>query len=131
MKYITEILEEANKDINSIKAHVGNNYLRNLMECAYLPERKLPLPEGEPPYTKNSLHESQLAGALWQIAKKMDVMLRKDIKPIQRERVFIQAPESVDAKSAKLLMAVKDQNIPTLYPSLTYQALVEVGYFKE
>lgn len=129
-KYISEILSAADKDINTIKQHIGNNYLRKLMECAYIADKKMILPEGDPPYTPSTLHESQVSGAFWQVAKKLDVFLRADVKPFMREKSFIGALESVSASDAKILLAVKDQALYKIYPNLTYQNLVNVGYFQ-
>ena len=129
-RFISEILDSANKDIKSIMAHVGNNYLRNLMEAAYLSDKKFLLPEGDPPYKASTLHESQLSGAFWQVAKKIDVFRRPDVKSLLREKSFIGALESLSVSDAKILLAVKDQKLESIYPNLTYGALIEVGYFK-
>jgi hypothetical protein len=128
--YVSDILEAANKDIKTIMAHAGNNYLRNLMESAYLSDKKFILPEGDPPYKEQTLHKSQLAGAFWQVARKLDVFRRADVKSLMREKSFIGALESVCAEDAKILLAIKDQKLERIYPALTYGALRDVGYFK-
>lgn len=129
MAYIKEILESANRDINTLKQHIGNKYLRNLMEAAYLPDKKMLLPEGVPPYKENTLHESQTSGQFWQLARKMEVFHREDVKSILRERAFIGALEGISKEEARILIAVKDQTLDKLYPNLTYQNLISIGYF--
>ena len=84
MSTILEILSDANKNIKTIVAHKNNAYLRKFMEAAFVPEKKVLLPEGRPPFEplKDSAHQNP--GALWQIAKKLDVLYRTDVKPIIR-----------------------------------------------
>jgi hypothetical protein len=130
MATIQEILVNANKNIETIKAHVGNNYLRALMEAAYVKEKKLLLPEGDPPFKKPDIHPDQVGGTMWQIAKKIDIFRRADAVTIKRENAFIQALESVSEMDAKILLAVKDQTLDKLFPALTVEELKRVGYFR-
>lgn len=130
MKNISVILEEANKNILTLKEHFTNNYFRNIMDAAYLPEKKFILPEGDPPFVMSQNHMDQLSGTFWQVAKKLNMFQRADLKPIRRESLFVQALESLSPIDAKILLCVKDQNLTKIYPKLTKQALVEVGYFK-
>jgi hypothetical protein len=130
MKTISEILAEANTNIETIKPHINNNYLRSLMEAAYVPEKKMVLPDGEPPYTCSPNHPDQISGAFWQIAKKISLFSRADLKPIRRESLFVQALESVSAMDASILLAVKNQTLDKMFPNLSKESLVKVGYFK-
>lgn len=127
---INDILMEASSNINSIMRHKDNKYLRNFMESAYLPEKKMILPEGVPPYKANNMHEQQLRGTFWQIAKKMDTFTRSDVKSIKREMAFIQALESLPEIEVKVFLAAKEQTVHKLFKGLTLKALKEVGYFK-
>ena len=99
------------------------------MEAAFVPEKKVLLPEGRPPFEplKDSAHQNP--GALWQIAKKLDVLYRTDVKPIIREVAFIRALESVSEVEADLLLMMKDQTVDLIYPELTHEKLKDVGYF--
>lgn len=131
MATIQEILTHANENIATIKEHAANNYLRTLMEVAYFPEKKMNLPEGTPPFKDRGVHPDQCGGAMWQIAKKIDVFLRTDSLPVRRESSFIQALESVSKMDAKILLATKDQTMDKLFPGLEYKELVKIGYFSE
>lgn len=130
MATIKQILDAANADIKTIMAHAGNRYLRNLLEVAYLPEKKMRLPEGLPPYKENSMGDAQLEGAFWQIAKKIDMFSRSDVKQIKLEVPFINALESLTKEDAKILLLIKDQILDSFYPNITLETLKEVGYFK-
>lgn len=126
---ILEILADANKNPKSIMAVAGNTYLRSLMECAYFPEKKMVLPEGDPPYKPSGMNDYQNKGGFWQVARKIDNFTREDIPTIKRESMFIHALESISNNDAKVLLAVKDQTLESLYPNLTYETLKKVGYF--
>lgn len=129
MDTINQILEAANKDPVSLMAHKDNKYLRAFMEAAYVPEKKMNLPEGLPPYKENKQHEEQLRGTFWQIAKKIDIFQRTDLKPFRQELLFMQALESLPESEAKIFAAAKDQNLPALFKKLTLKKLQEIGYF--
>lgn len=130
MSTISTILEEANANVKTIMAHAGNRYLRNIMEAAFIESKKFILPEGEPPYTKNTNHPDQLSGTFWQVAKKIDIFQRADLKPLRREGLFVQTLESLSPIDAKIFILVKEQNLQKMFPKLTKSALEEVGYFK-
>lgn len=132
MSNVYEILKAAEDNIESIKQHVGNKYLRNLMEAAYLPEKKLQLPEGTPPFTPNSMEQAQVEpGVFWQICKKLDVYQRKYEPPtsIKIETSFIQALETLSKEEAEILLAVKEQKLHKLLKGVTLAKLQGVGYF--
>ena len=129
MAYVKEILDAADKDITTLKQHFGNKYFRNLMEAAYFEDKKFILPDGVPPYKENDLLEVHTSGQFWQIARKIDVFYRTDVKPIFRERAFISALESVSKPEAQILIAIKEQKLHELYPNLSIGKLREIGYF--
>lgn len=130
MDSIPDILADANKNPASIMAHKGNKYLYNLLAAGFDPKYKLILPEGEPPYKSNgALSQHVTKGAFWQICRKLDIFLREDLTPLKREQQFITALESISEEDAKILLAVKDQTLDTLYPNLSYSVLKELGYF--
>ena len=129
MDTINQILEAANKEPVSLMAHKDNKYLRGFMESAYLPEKKMNLPEGLPPYKENKQHEEQLRGTFWQIAKKIDIFQRKDLTPFRQELLFMQALESLPESETKIFIAAKDQNLNSVFKKLTHKKLQEIGYF--
>lgn len=130
MATIKQILDAANADIKTIMAHAGNRYLRNLLEVAYLPEKKMNLPEGHPPFKESNMGDAQHEGAFWQIARKIDMFTRTDVKQIKLEVPFINALESLTKEDAEILIEIKDQNLDKIYPNITRSELVKVGYFK-
>ena len=129
MSTIIEILSDANENIQTILSHKNNAYLRKFMEAAFVPEKKVLLPEGRPPFEPLKDSAFQNTGAMWQIAKKLDVLYRTDIKPMVVEAAFIRSLESVSDVEADLLLMMKDQTVDLIYPELTYEKLKDVGYF--
>lgn len=127
MDTITEILTAANDKPETLVKHKDNKYLKNFLECAYLVEKKMNLPEGAPPYKKNMAHEQQLRGSFWQVAKKIDIFQRKDLKPFRQETLFVQALESLPESEANIFLAAKDQTLNKLYKKLTLKKLQELN----
>jgi hypothetical protein len=129
MDSIPDILKDANERPESLLKYKANNYLRNLLSAAYLPEKKFDLPEGDPPYKKSGISDQITKGAFWQICRKIDIFYRPNIKPFQRETQFINALESLSPDECTVLLKVKDQALTELYPALTFDKLKEIGYF--
>lgn len=132
MLTIHEALTDINKDINQINSaeHRGNSYLRNVIEHAFIPEKKFILPEGTPPYKTNGLSGVETKGTFWQEARKMATYTRADLKPFNRERLFISALEALDKDSVAIFLAIKEQTLDTLFPNITREKLIEIGYLK-
>jgi len=126
---INEILTDAANDIRSIMKHANNKYLRNFMRVAYIPEWVMLLPEGTPPFKKNTAEEYQLKGTFWQICKKISILCEKDLPTAKRELYFINALESLPEVEANILLAAKEQKMSKLFKGVTTKALLDVGYF--
>jgi hypothetical protein len=124
-----DILKDINDDIGNIGKYSTNTYLRNILEAAFLPEKKMILPEGVPPYKVSKAPSVQLTGAFWQEAKKLYVYSRAELKPIRREHMFINALESMSKEESEVLLAVKDQTLNKLYPNINRKELTRIGYF--
>lgn len=130
MLTVYETLKDIDSDITRLQEYWGNQYLRNILEHAFIPEMKFILPEGVPPYQDKGMSYMQTKGIFWQEARKMYTYCRADIKPLQRESMFIQALEALDSDSQKILIAIKEQTLDKLFPNITYDKLKEVGYLK-
>lgn len=130
MDTLREIMKDINTDINNAMKHTGNSYFRKFMETAYVKEKKLPLPDGDAPFTASNIEsEVQTKGVMWQFLKKLDTVRRPDLHQLKREVMFIDALENVTKQEAQVLICMKDQVMEKLYPNITLEKLVEVGYF--
>jgi len=128
MKYLTEVLEEINSDPKAIDNYKTDMALKMLLEYAYIPEKKFDLPAGNPPYKEDAAPIGMSPANLRMEAKKLYVFLRKDLKPIKREQLFIDLLENVHPSEAKLLLAIKDQKLTKLYKKVTRSVVEKAGF---
>jgi hypothetical protein len=89
--------------------------LTYILELAFHPNVGWWLPEGAPPYKPSQLVDTE--GRLYNEARTLPLYLsgnRPDLKPHQRENLFIGLLESIHPKDAELLIAVKDKKVKGL-----------------
>src|SRR5210317_94726 len=127
MKYITEVLEEINSDPKVIEQYKNDMALKILFEYAFIPENKMDLPAGDPPYKPDAAPIGMSPANLRMEMKKLYVFKREDLKPIKREQLFIDLLENVHPEEAKLLIAVKDQKLSKLYKKVTRKVVESAG----
>lgn len=134
MATITEILKDAEDDIRTIMKHKDLQYLRMFLSAALMPQYKLKLPEGVPPYNPNTMEEGQVSpGVFWQFCSKLPMYVTGANDKRSQARIelnFIQVLETVSAHEALIILACKDQNLQSLYKGITLEALYKVGYYE-
>lgn len=102
--------------------------VKALLHMNYEPTVKFLLPEGEPPFKKE---KDQPMGyqqtTLILELKRFYVWLQPDINlhPIKKESLFINMLEGLHWTEAELICLVKDKQLQTKYPSLTFQFVKE------
>lgn len=124
-KYITEILTEINEDPKSIEKYKANAALRFIFEHAFLVEKKFDLPEGDPPYKKDSAPLGMTPANLYQEVRKLYVFCRKDLKALRKETLFVQLLENLHPSEAELVLAIKDQKLTKKYPKITQLLMLD------
>ena len=95
-----------------------------ILQLNYHPDVKWKIPKGAPPYTPS---DNQADASLHFEVKKLDYYVKgggHDLSMLKRESMFVQLLERVDPKDAKLLIAVKDQNLS--YKGLSYKLVRDV-----
>jgi hypothetical protein len=110
-KFVTELLEDINKDPASLEKLKGNGALRYIFEHAFDPAKKFVLPEGVPPYKNDAAPQGMSKGNLMMELRKLYVFCRADLKAIRRETLFIQLLENIHPDEAKVVLAIKDQTL--------------------
>ena len=98
--------------------------LQTVLRGAFDPSIKWLLPEGEPPYKPNDLVDQE--HIFYHECRKMYLFVEggnPGLKQLRREALFVQLLETVDAKDAKLLLAIKDKHLP--YPGVTPDIIKE------
>lgn len=130
-KPITEILDEINETPSSIEKYRGNTALSIIFEYAFDPNKKFNLPDGDPPYVPDSAPMMMSPGNLYMELKRLYVFCRTDLTQLRIETLFIQLLENIHPLEAKLILAIKDQNISNLYPNITNNLVFEAGFITE
>lgn len=129
-KYITEILDEINKNPQDIAKHKDNYAIKTIFEYSFDPNLKFKLPEGEPPYKKDTAPLGMSQANFYQQVRKLYVFCRTDISNVRREQLFVQMLESLHPSEANICIAMKDQNLTSLYPNITRKLLEDNGLIK-
>lgn len=132
VKYITEVLKEINEDPtllqSTYKKQGSGSPLEKVFQHAFLPEQKFILPDGEPPFKKDGAPIGMTPANFIQEVRKFYIFCRKDLSSAKRETLFIQLLEGIHPEEAKILIAIKDQNLTKLYPKITRKVLADSGY---
>lgn len=126
-KYVTQMLDEINADPSKIELYRDDAALRLILAHAFVPEKKFLLPEGEPPYKRSAEPMGMTPTNLFSELRRLYVFCRADLTPIKRESLFISFLEGVHPEEAKMLIAVKDQELHKLYPKINRKLLEKVG----
>jgi len=128
---VVEMLQRFNDGdtLQLLKDNSSNEILKLLFGYGFIPKGKWLLPEGTPPYREDAAPVGMVKANLWMEIKKFDRFLRGDLNKLRREQLFIQLLEEVHPDEAKLVIAVKDQNIPSIFPNITLDKVVDAGFF--
>lgn len=129
-KYITELLDALNKNPELIKTpeYKDNFSLKTIAQYSYNPELKFKLPAGAPPYKPDAAPIGMSPANFYQQVKKLYIFTRTDITNVRREQLFIQLIEGLHPSEAEVCIAVKDQNLTSLYPNLTNKLFADAGW---
>jgi len=127
---ISEILKkcsEASKKEEKIAIlrKYDSTVLRNILKMCYDANLEWMLPEGAPPYKPNPFVDQQ--GILYTELRKTYLFCkgggREDISQTKREFLYVQFLEHIDPEDAKLMIAVKDKQMP--YKGITKKLVNE------
>ena len=131
-KYITEVLKELNDNVDLFKTtykRTGDNgLLEILFRHAYVPSSKFVLPASNPPFKVHASPLGMTPAVFIQEIRKFNIFTRRDINNTKRELLFIQTLENIHPSEAKILLAIKDQELYKLYPNLTHKVIANAGY---
>jgi hypothetical protein len=131
-KFITELFDEINKDVSlfdtTYKKFGNGGPLGVLFKHAFTSQGKFLLPDGEPPYKPNPNPQGMTQAIFQQEINKFYVFCRADLTPAKREIMFVQLLENLHPSEAKVLLAIKDQKLTTLYPNITRKVVAAAGF---
>ena len=126
-KYLPEMLDAINKDPKTVVQYKDDFLLKVIAAHSFLPDYKMILPEGEPPFKKSDEPLGMTPTNLFNECKRFYVFCRKDLTALKRESLFISMLEGVHPSEAKILIAVKDQQLGKLYPKITWKLISDAG----
>ena len=118
---LEEISGRTNK-INYLKQFNDHVPLKYVLKFNYCKTIKSIIPEGQPPFN-DTADDGPARSSLWQYLNVFPTFVESkqsmQIKPLQRERVFIEMLEAIAVEEAKMIILAKDRELEKLYPSLT------------
>ena len=126
-KFVTEMLSEIDQNPEAIVKYKDNAALKLLFQYAFDPVHKFELPEGVPPYKEDAAPLGMSPGNFLMEMRRLYVLCRKDLPALKRETIFIEMLESFHPSESKVLLAVKDQNLTSLYKNVTHKLVFDAG----
>ena len=126
-KYLTQMLTEINENPKAIDNYKQEFLLKVIFAHSFLPEYKLNLPEGEPPFKPAAEPMGMTPTNMFSEARRMYVFTREDLSAIKRESLFISLLEGIHPDEAKVLIAMKDQKLHKMYPKITHKLVSDAG----
>lgn len=125
--YITEILDEINKNPSSLGDYKYMSPIDALLKYAFDKNLKMKLKEGAVLFNPSTEPMGFCPSTLTEEYKRYYVFLNENISEERREILFIQMLEKIHPDEAKVLILVKDQNLEMVYPNITRELLIEYG----
>lgn len=124
-KFLPEIFKEAEESSDTISVIQG--YMKNdprilpILGYAINPKFAIhtQIPEGNPPYQESDLPLGLAHMNVLDLHNKLYVMFNPNLKMYKKEEMFIKWCEAMHPTDTKILIAIKDQNLESLYPKLT------------
>jgi hypothetical protein len=126
-KYLTQMMQDINDNPKNIQNYKDDFLLKVIAAHAFLPDYKMLLPEGEPPFKPTAEPMGMTPTNLFSEAKRFYVFCRKDLTAIKRESLFIGLLEGIHPDEAKIVIAVKDQKLHKMFPKITHKMLSDAG----
>ena len=124
---VFEILEEFDKTVgrsqkvNYLKQYREHTPLTYVLKFNYCDTIKSLIPEGRPPFNDEP-DDGPSKASLWQYLNVFPNFVQSNqaaqIKPLQREKLFIEMLEAIAVEEANMIILAKDRELEKLYPSL-------------
>ncbi len=121
-------LEPDYRRVDYLKSQRDNLALRFLLKAAFDEDLQWDLPAGNPPYKKSIYPDSQ--GLLYGRIDEFKSFIRglpSKWAPEQKDMAFTRMLETIDARDAELLLAVKNRDVEYRYPGIT-KAVVQEAF---
>lgn len=94
--------------------------IKTLLQANYKEGVKFDLPDGTPPYKENEAVAGKQSRHFEKLVKQLrHLVVQSAMSSYKKETIYIKLLESLTAKDAEIVVAVKDKNLKGLYKSLT------------
>jgi hypothetical protein len=113
------IFQAVDKEPETIVKYKDNKAFYACMHYGFKPTAKFNLPETDPPYVSVTVSGNRPSKCIENTWKLWRYFCANEMRPILRERTFIEMLECYSEPEALLLLAVKDQNIERMFPNIT------------
>ena len=132
---LNEVFDLINNDITLLDKGRSFGYqkgsiLSRIFNHGFLQSWKFHLPPGIPPYSPYNI-VTGVGGFDLLVAirrGRFDYFIDDNIPAPRREKLFIELLEGLSPNEAKIVLAIKDQDITRLYPNINYANLAKYGY---
>lgn len=137
-KYFSELLKEANDSDNpaaSLKAAAAEDKrIIAILGYAANPSFRIStqMPEGAPPFKESDLPLGLAQHDVLHLHNKLYILFRPELKQSKKEEHFIRWLEGMHPIDASIMIAIKDQNIHSIYPKITHSVIADaLGWNRE
>lgn len=127
-KYIHEVLQELDTDLDLLNSYKEDNIIKELFKYGFDPDYKFILPDGIPEYKQNLSPMGIAPIELINNIRKFYIFCRMDLTPFKRETLFLEMVEGLTKVEAEIFIAIKDQNLKSLYPRLSHSNVEKYGF---
>lgn len=119
--FLPEILDAITKEPSKAVDYKDNFAFKTVLKCAFDTEYKFNLPEGAPPFKPSVQPLGMAPTHLLGESRRFYIFTKfSDVKQrLRREQLYVQLLEAIHPSEAKILIAIKDQDIDSLYPKIT------------
>lgn len=98
----------------------GTFGIKTLLQANYKEEVEFDLPDGTPPYKENEAVPGNQHRHFEKAIKQLRYLIKQSrLSAYKKETIYIKLLESLSAEDAKIVIAVKDKNLKSLYKTLT------------
>jgi len=114
-------LNQKKRKIDQLQ-EAGDFVFKSIVQATYAKNINLKMPPGAPPFTKNEEGRKIEDNDLRNIARNCLDMGRHQW---DREKIFTDILNAVNEKDAEILIAMKDKDLTTVFPTFTRELLKE------
>jgi len=100
--------------------------LKTILQVNFRDDIKFDFPEGAPPYKPDEMPPGNQRTTIGRLIRNLkDCVSNAPGSDIRKERIYTQMLETVHAKDAEVLIAMKDKSLKKMYKGLTHNTVAK------